>query len=186
MNYVQEAVKTAAPMPSNLFHLVHAALGLCDEADELSKATPESTHELEELGDLLWFCALASKVLQDEAGLCPFETSSMEPVINHSVSMKNITEAALEIAGLIKKPFAYGGQRPVPYQEIADRVSLIIGTIEAVACLRGLSLMQLQKSNLAKLQGAQGRYKNAEFDAADEVARNYDAEQGAIEQTIKG
>ena len=67
-DYQSQAMRTAAPASKNM-HRIHAALGLTGEAgefaDSVKKATiyrqPLDVNNLrEEIGDILWYCALAA------------------------------------------------------------------------------------------------------------------------------
>ena len=67
-DYQQLALRTAAPASDNM-NLVHAALGLAGEAGEFADASKraiiygrplDEANLKEEIGDLLWYCALAA------------------------------------------------------------------------------------------------------------------------------
>lgn len=176
--YVEKALKTAAALGNPIYDLTHAALGLCDEAEELTQAIPGSMNMLEELGDLLWFAALAGNVIFNEAELdvwpdngAAVETRTPEYWITEIIG------AACAIAGLIKKPFAYGGSKPVPYKKIASRVTDIIIAVQATATAHGWDMRYVQEANIAKL-GA--RYKGGGFNSDNALNRNTDAEMAAI------
>jgi NTP pyrophosphatase (non-canonical NTP hydrolase) len=70
-SYQQLAKRTAKPLPMET-DLMHAALGACSEAGELADAIKkhliygralDRENVIEEVGDLLWFCALACSTL---------------------------------------------------------------------------------------------------------------------------
>jgi NTP pyrophosphatase (non-canonical NTP hydrolase) len=69
--YQHRAMRTAKPMEPD-DDLMHAALGLAGEAGEFADAVKkhlvygrplDKENALEEVGDILWFCALACNVL---------------------------------------------------------------------------------------------------------------------------
>lgn len=174
-DYVSAALKTAAQLGNPIFDLVHATLGLCDEAAELAQAYLGSDNEKEELGDMLWFCALAGNVVLNEASIdvWPSGESNRTPC-----SRRIVMELACDAAGLIKKPFAYGGNRPVPYSEIAEKVKSIILCIEYLATESGWTLAEIQQANIAKLQA---RYKGGSFNSGNALNRDTDAELSALQ-----
>lgn len=70
--YVQDAIRTAKRSDDLKFNLVHAALGLSGEAGEFTDAVKKAviynrdvdrTNLIEELGDALWYIALAAHSL---------------------------------------------------------------------------------------------------------------------------
>lgn len=146
--YKEVALKTAAPLDGVIANLTHAALGLCDEAYELSIAQPGSVNEQEELGDCLWFAVLASHFIEKEIKVDPWRERPSQRVVSPRT---NIMMKAMQIAGLIKKPFAYGDKKPIPWHEIADCVGVIISAIEDAANNNGATIGDIMRSNLAKL-----------------------------------
>lgn len=179
--YVGEALKTAVDLGSPVANLTHAILGLCDESMELFDAAPASANELEELGDLLWFCALAGSIIQAESQIDVWEQAALNPMNaeNHLSTFELITEQSCTAAGLIKKPFAYGESKPIPYKEIAAVISTIISAVERIASARDWSLEIAQNANIAKLQK---RYKGGGFDSTNAFERDIAAEIAAITQ----
>lgn len=174
-NYVAAALKTAAQLGNPIFDLVHATLGLCDEASELMNANLGSDNEKEELGDMLWFCALAGNVIFNESHIDVWPSGDYQ---RGACSRRTVMELACDAAGLIKKPFAYGGNRPVPYAEIAEKVHSIILCIEFMAQSSGWTLAEIQQANIAKLQA---RYKGGTFNSENALNRNTDAEISALQ-----
>jgi NTP pyrophosphatase (non-canonical NTP hydrolase) len=74
--YQHRAMRTAKPMePSD--DLMHAALGLAGEAGEFADAVKkhlvygqplDKANAIEEIGDIMWFCALACSALSIDMG----------------------------------------------------------------------------------------------------------------------
>lgn len=179
--YVGKALKTAVDLGSPVANLTHAILGLCDESMELFDAAPASANELEELGDLLWFCALAGSVIKAESQIDVWEQAALNPLKteSHTSTFDLIVEQSCTAAGLIKKPFAYGQSKPIPYKEIAAVVSTIISAVERIAIARNWSLEIIQNANIAKLNK---RYKGGGFDSTNAFERDTAAEIAAITQ----
>lgn len=76
-NYEEAAMRTAKDMGSVKMNLIHAALGLTSDAGEFATAIKASEiynkpldfeNAIEELGDCLWFIALACKTLGTNMG----------------------------------------------------------------------------------------------------------------------
>lgn len=175
IEYVSAAMKTAADLGSPILNLTHAALGLVDEAEELANSQPGSPNEMEELGDALWFAALAGKVAADAIGADVWSGRDHGAFVSPRAA---ITGCACQVAGLVKKPFAYGVEaKPIPWPEIVERVREIISAIEDVARRRGWTLEQVQAANIGKLSR---RYKGAEFNAKHAANRDTSAELEAI------
>lgn len=74
--YQQLAMRTAKPLPVQ-DDLLHAALGLTGEAGEFADCIKkhwvygqalDRENAIEEIGDLLWFCALACNALDIDMG----------------------------------------------------------------------------------------------------------------------
>lgn len=175
IGYVASALKTAADLGSPILNLTHAALGLCDEAEELNNSQPGSPNEMEELGDLLWFAALAGRVASDAIGADVWVWRDREAFVS---PRQAITTCACIVAGLVKKPFAYGvDAKPVPWPEIVENLRTIIRAAEDVAIRRGWTLEQVQAANIAKLAS---RYKGGGFSASNAANRDASAEMEAI------
>lgn len=71
--YQAQAMRTAASLESAEEDLLHAALGICDEAGEIAKAFKgalaykkelDINNLVEEMGDILWFIALMCDKLE--------------------------------------------------------------------------------------------------------------------------
>lgn len=173
-NYIEQALKTAAALGNPVYDLTHAVLGLCDESEELFNAMPGTMNELEEMGDLLWFCALAGNVIFNEAHIDVWPNGDELPEYADRIT---IMTAACAAAGLVKKPFAYGDSKPVPYEKVAKLVRSIIFGVQYIANARGLWLDYVQEANIAKLTA---RYKGGGFNPDNALNRNTDAEMAAI------
>ena len=72
MMYQTQAMKTAKDMGSKQMNLIHGALGVSSDAGELVDAIKKHTiygkeldfeNVIEELGDVLWFCALIAEIV---------------------------------------------------------------------------------------------------------------------------
>ena len=176
--YKAQALKTAADLGSVINDLTHAALGLCDESHELAMAQPGSTNEIEELGDCLWFATLAGELIEQATGVDVWEQRPTERTASPRMAIM-INSCA--VAGMAKKPFAYGmAKKPIPWQELAECVGVIISAIEDTATSRNLSLADVMRANLAKL-GV--RYDGA-FCATQAVERDTSAEIAGIDREL--
>jgi len=190
-NYQSIALETASPNagtnPDVSPDLVHAVLGLCDESLELINASGFK-NKVEELGDLLWFCALANQSINPDG-----DFSNITTHVNND-SIHNTTEDSLALfisrlsmstAGLIKKPYAYSKKRALPVDEITQNLSKIVARVAAYADRIGVTLDYLQEANIVKLQGVNGRYKDGVFSADSEIKRDTDSELDHIKEGDK-
>lgn len=153
--------------------LVHAILGIGDEASELLDAkTPDNV--IEECGDLLWFCALADYALDTAL----FDCHSVAPV--EGATPYDVAAAALKLAGLIKKPYAYG--KRLPAADIMIELLRIVSAVEAIAERLNITLSEVMELNLLKLKM---RFPE-KFNCAAAINRNVAHEQALFEhwQTV--
>lgn len=175
-DYTALAMKTASPTAGGhgvSEDLVHAILGVGDEASELLSAkTPENM--IEECGDLLWFCALADESL----GLDLFERSA-SPRAEGSTPY-DIAVSALALAGLIKKPYAYG--KSLPVAQITTHLLSIISAVGVISGRLNITLPEVMELNLLKLKM---RFPE-KFACSAAISRNVPHEQALFEhwQTV--
>ncbi|MDX5979574.1 hypothetical protein [Vreelandella alkaliphila] len=162
IEYTPLAMTTASPSAGDhgvSSDLVHAVLGLCDEAKELLDAkTAENV--IEELGDLLWFCALADSTLK----LQLFERHAVEQT--EGTTPFDIAAAALTLSGLIKKPYAYG--KSLPLTKITHELLVIVAAVETLADRLNMTLAEVMELNLLKLKM---RFPDR-FNCAAAISRN--------------
>lgn len=147
-NYTPMAMRTASPSAGDhgvSTDLVHAVLGIADEAWELLDAKT-GEHVIEELGDLLWFCALADAATTGDL----FTIYADRGAEVEGCTPYDIATAALKLAGLIKKPYAYG--KPLPTEAIQAEVFKVIAGVEAIAGRLNITLGEVMELNLLKLK----------------------------------
>lgn len=174
--YTAQAMTTATPTAG--FHgvsedLVHAVLGIADEAGELLAAkTPKNM--IEECGDLLWFCALLDATLDTDI----FQRHADAPA--EGATPYDIATGALSLSGLIKKPYAYGKALPEP--AIVRHMLSIINAVESIAERLNITLAEVMELNLLKLKM---RFPD-KFACAAAINRNVPHEQALFEhwQTV--
>lgn len=162
LEYTPLAMTTASPSAGDhgvSADLVHAVLGLCDEARELLDAKTQE-NVMEELGDLLWFCALADSTLN----LDLFKQHAVAPV--EGATPYDIAAAALKLSGLIKNPYAYG--KTLPTTSIVQELLRIVSAVETGADRLNLKLAEVMELNLLKLKM---RFP-ARFNCAAAISRN--------------
>lgn len=148
MDYMSLALRSAKDLGASNEDFAHAALGLVDEAYELKLATSEE-NALEELGDLVWFIALAGRALDCnpfylEAGL----HSGSRDSGTLGTMVEFLGEHAAYIAGPAKK-WLVSGKRPD--DTIAHRLARMVYLVRAVAEMYGWTLEHVQEANIRKL-----------------------------------
>lgn len=151
-NYIEEAVKTESLKTSFVEErLLHAAIGVSTEISEFILADPEDrNHNKEELGDILWYCALAADELEitfDEmVGL--IDGTKVDP-------METLITTGLEALDLMKKTCFYG--RPLNRRDIAIRFAgVLVSAIQLAWFKFGWTLDEVQEKNIAKLRTRYG------------------------------
>lgn len=174
--YTPQAMTTASPTAGGhgvSEDLVHAVLGIGDEAGELL-AAKTSKNIIEECGDLLWFAALAD----DTLALNLFQRHEKSPV--EGSTPYDIATNALTLAGLLKKPYAYG--KTLPEHAIKFRLLSIISAVEVIAERLNITLAEVMELNLLKLKM---RFPD-KFACAAAINRNVPHEQALFEhwQTV--
>ena len=171
-NYQQLAMRTNAPgvgshgnVPADM---IHAVLGMMDETEEYERASSD-TNAREEIGDPMWFVSLAAESLKID-----LMWDDLPPPENRALFFSEVGA----IAGLVKKPYAYGPDKPLPAVEIGIHLRKIIGIAVAVCNDCGWSLPDILEANIAKLRT---RFPE-KFEADQAWNRDTEAEALAIEQ----
>lgn len=148
--------------------LLHATLGLADELFEY-QMSQSWLNAVEELGDLCWFVALASKELKFN----PFH--STESFAKFNPNLPVLAEAIAEFVGSVKKSFAYG--QALDVTRLRWLLSAMVSRIEAIAHSKAeRSLDELLASNITKLKA---RYPD-KFTAEAALNRSIKRESGAL------
>lgn len=177
-NYTALAMRTAADLGSHKLDFAHGALGLIDEAQELVDAVSEE-NLLEELGDLLWFCALCGTAIITD----PFKTLQPGPAINHKTHLSAIEEIqtrANMIAGIAKRWLAY--DEAPRLERVEGYLWRIINLVKMIANAHGWTLSDVQEANIQKLRA---RFPD-KFDSARATHRDLEAEQEALRGCYNG
>lgn len=169
-NYIRLAMRTNSTVTGEnqdvTPDLLHATLGLCDEFFEYDKA-PSWRNAMEELGDLCWFIALASRDLQVD----PF--THAEAYLDENPDCPTLRDAIMEFVSRVKKAYAYGAKLDVARLFCLLRV-MIARVAQIVRHKSNLTLDGLLEANINKLQA---RYPE-KFDA--ELAMNRDLRREAV------
>lgn len=144
--YTNLAMRTASPSAGDhgvSTDLVHAVMGIADEAWELLHA--KTAHNvIEELGDLLWFCALVDESTEGDlfARYPDLDAEGSTPY--------DIATSALRLSGLIKKPYAYG--KALPVGGIQAETLTVIAAVDAISSRLNITLAEVMELNLLKLK----------------------------------
>ena len=146
------------------FDLVHAALGVHGEADELDQAQSEEDI-IKEVGDLLWYCALATKGIK-------YETA---PASNWFEIILNYREKSFVAPAEIVKKAMFYGTRMDPNELVHSIFQWAARAIHQKQKCGGIAQIALaidvaMKKNIEKLQR---RYPE-KFDTA--LAQTHDSQ----------
>lgn len=165
-NYVKQAVRTESPTynpPSP--RLMHVSLGLCTESAELL-GYDSSVNLLEELGDILWYVALACHEMQQ-----PFPEPTGTDVAD---SVEVIIFQTGAFVDMIKRfTFYYA---PVAIEDLMVPLAVIVSHVDILAREAGSSLAEVQSANIAKLRA---RFPD-KFDEVLCANRDLEEEQRAL------
>lgn len=161
MNYMNLAMRTLAP--ANQLHenvstyLLHASIGLTSEVVELRnglvgfyRSGTGEKNIREELGDLLWFCALGFHAIESNV---PFER--LESISQNagpkfkSVLLDALFDASSDLADALKRG-VYGTKPDLGVVE-GHLSSIALSTL-LFGRAWGWSLQDIQDSNIAKLR----------------------------------
>jgi hypothetical protein len=148
--------------------LLHGAIGLCTEVGELAEYFLEGKPEenlKEELGDLLWYCA----IIWDATDTVPFipdgETSCIE----------TLTSAIGNVQDVIKRSLFYG--KDLDLDRLLDNVSRVYDY--CLCTLDSFGLEETMEANIAKLKV---RYPE-KFTEECALNRNLEKEMEALSPT---
>lgn len=174
-NYIEMAMRTAVKL-GRQGDFVHAALGLVSEVQELMDAWDDDLSVHEELGDILWFVALACDVIACD----PFRLRQ-EPHdawLSESAAAEEIQAYANLIASRAKRWHAYGREPDELEQGVeAGHLIRLIDLVEVIAKRRGMTLAEVQEANIRKLRA---RFPD-KFDQERALDRDLAAERAALE-----
>lgn len=181
MNYIEQALRTNSNTVGTHgvpVDLIHAALGLADESNEITLACNAQDLEnlIEELGDFCWFVALAGHALNHD----PFSARSDSPLESHTAPPLLVGT----FIGLVKKSYAYG--KPLPVTELTILLDRMVVSVRAMVAVMGelspgLAFEQILAKNIAKLRA---RFPD-KFDAERAMHRDLAAEGAAMGATLQ-
>jgi len=146
MNYIKEALRTESIDHFNVFsaRILHAAIGISTEVMELVFVDEADTaHFIEELGDILWYVAVAA----DELG------TSFDDLLRFARPEDNVAKQLIEHAGgaldCVKRGLFYGVN--FDRDRFQGHLCQIVHAVQAIAGHQGYSLEEVQARNIAKL-----------------------------------
>lgn len=128
VDFVKSVESTSWHQPNE--RLLHAAMGLVTETGELYELESEQ-HELEELGDICWYLALAYDVLGLDWDADKIVEEGSEVLLRGGNPLESLTIYSSELLDMVKKQIFYG--KPLNIEAAVSAVSnmklaLIIGT----------------------------------------------------------
>lgn len=172
-DYISEATKTESIELFSVDHprLLHAAIGVNTEVAELLLAEDGDEINLkEEMGDVLWYVAIAadefSVTFDDLMGLSDFDEVENDPI-------KGLLTSASDLLDQLKKVCFYG----VELDEAAFGKELgeVLYTIQILANDEGWSLEDLMEANIAKLRRRYGEKFTTEAAVNRDIAGELEA-----------
>lgn len=155
-DYIDAATKFAAPAPhgDDRLNLAHAALGLSSELVELAHVDSKE-NLLEELGDITWYAALASKHVffftpQAEPNI---DAADLDDVCKGPDALQQLAHRVSEIANIAKRHVFYNTpiDDNVRYDLARLTWQIFIGVAVIADGMLGKTLDQVLDANIAKL-----------------------------------
>jgi NTP pyrophosphatase (non-canonical NTP hydrolase) len=134
--------------------LIHAVLGVADELREYSLADSK-INKLEEIGDLLWFLSLAADVVERETNIHVWDQAKGElkefpEILSQTLDWEYRVQ---DLAGLVKKPYAYGPSKHIPWGYIAEAIRHGVVMCAAAAWIDGNETIEsVMQRNIDKLK----------------------------------
>lgn len=133
-------------------HVINGALGLCGEAGEAYELYLNEDWDdylesklIEELGDVLWYCAELASWVPNE-----FDTVMFGVVTPSSTRLSTLCIQAAKIADIVKKATMQG--HALPREKIVCHVGCVVEIISAIAQRMGTDIETIEKLNIEKLQ----------------------------------
>jgi len=168
--------------------LMHAAMGMVTEAGELEEALQKKgaidrVNLCEELGDMLWYVALAlrtlEKTLDDVAPLALEFAASFErehaAVADLRWAISGLITSSATLMDQLKKHMIY--DKPLDAEQFFRVVSQVTSFIMFASVELNVEMGELCERNIAKLRK---RYPD-KFNAEQALNRDLDAERAALE-----
>ena len=154
--------------------LMHAAIGVCGEAYELTQAT-HLGNIIEELGDLVFYSAAMAQVMVD-SGLDDVEGSISETAVSYArSSSKPLQEVLNDILFMghnlldsAKRVWIYGNDMIDHQDDLEDNLGGILGAISVYATRLNLDMDSVREQNQIKLGN---RYPGGVYSNAAATAR---------------
>lgn len=146
----EHTVRSSNPVPERL---LHAIIGLASEVGEVGEVLGTQTHLAEELGDCLWYLALAFDSVGEFMGDHVIVNQNRVSVLD---SYLHLTLVSSRLCDLIKKALYYQ-HWPL------ERDALLALFAEAMSCLAHLAtlastdLPTIGQKNIAKLEARYGK-----------------------------
>lgn len=149
-NYIELALRTESldKFKVDAPRALHAALGLTTEFAELVTST-DRTNLKEEVGDLLWYCAILADELEItfNGAKVQADTGVIE---GHDHELQSVFFAVGEINDVVKRACFYGLE--LDRRRLAKNLGLLLLTIEYAIRHEKLTLEQCMEANIAKLK----------------------------------
>jgi NTP pyrophosphatase (non-canonical NTP hydrolase) len=149
MNFVKSVESTSWHQPNE--RLLHAAMGLVTEIGELYEVESEE-HELEEIGDVLWYLALAHDVFEMDWN----EEFLIDWAVNYirgDNPLESLSIYSSELLDLVKKQIFYGKPIDLDYARVIVafmKMVIEVGTNENESC--PFTFQQVLEANVNKLK----------------------------------
>lgn len=162
--YQALALRTEKPLPTPHARMVHALLGLITETGEICTEVKRMAiyekplddarrnHIAEEIGDVMWYLAIAGDAIGSSVFSFPVNLEVPEDLCFSHISLA----MSSDIGGLVDAVmFAEDGcdsdsvSNPA---EVRERLTMVYANLGTLAAMIGVSIEQIAGENIAKLQ----------------------------------
>ena len=130
-------------------NLLHAVMGILTEVDELLEnkiGDEDHVNIQEEIGDVLWYCAIIGRELQIDYRQLIVSKKMLDP----QESILKITKLALKLLDPLKKKLFYNKQ--IDIENFKVNSSLLMLYISDYVCFYDINIEECFEKNIAKLK----------------------------------
>lgn len=185
--YVPLAVRTAKKLKSKAENLNHAVIGLLSEVNEYNDAVvaKDTVNIKEELGDKLWYSALAYKCLEKYM-------NNYEPNVENFVDFTNESVHSLEhefthllskFSDPVKKFLIY--EKEPTEEQFQQLASILCAIIDVVFCLFKAYNLDVNNAMHVNIEKLKDRYPEA-YSNEKATNRNLEKERKSLESEKDG
>ena len=170
----EKTLSTEFHHDSQTRNLLHAVTGVLTEIDELLEykiGEEEHTNLQEEIGDVLWYCAIIGRELQIDYRQIIVSQKITDP----QDTILKITKLSLKLLDPLKKKLFYN--KPIDLEKFKITSSLLMLNISDYVNFYDINLEECFEKNIAKLKARYGD----KFSSEMAINRDLETERNILE-----